>query len=287
MGGSEGSLNQDSLQKFWVGIKRFAPDCFPIDLGCYTLAMNSTTRRNRQTWDQVSDLFVNSSCLPIWGPFSVGQDLKLIPEIEGKTFLEIACGSGRSLRYVLDRRASKAYGLDFSEMQLAEAARFNSEYIQAGKLQLIRSAMEERIDIEPVDVVFSIYGIGWTDDPKKTFSNVASYLKPGGLFIWSWEHSIFADVAWDDGQYVVVRSYHDEGPVTIKDWMKQGCDVSLTHRRSSTWFSLLREAGLDVDGYFEPAPIDAKYGHDHAAEYYSIQKARVIPSSFIFVCRKK
>ena len=249
--------------------------------------MSASTQRNWKTWNQVSDLFVNSSCLPTWGPFSVGQDLNLIPEIEGKTFLEIACGSGRSLKYVLDRGARKAYGLDFSEMQLAEAAAFNSEHIQAGKLQLIRSVMEERIDIEPVDVVFSIYGIGWTDDPEKTFSNVASYLKPGGLFIWSWEHSIFADVAWDDGQYVVVRSYHEEGPVTIKDWKKQGCDVSLTHRKSSTWFRLLREAGLEVDGYYEPEPIDAQYGHDLPAEYYSIQKAGVIPSSFIFVCSKK
>jgi hypothetical protein len=40
-------------------------------------------------------------------------------------------------------------------------------------------------------------------------------------------------------------------------------------------------------GYHEPEPINLSRGHTDPTKYYSIQKAKKIPSSFIFVCKKK
>ena len=143
---------------------------------------NKIISENKSTWDIVADLFVNSSALPVWGPFGIGDDLNLIPEIKGKTFLEIGCGSGRSIKYLTENGAKKVYGLDLSPKQIEEATAHNQEEIKQNKVQLIRGSMEEKIKIKPVDFVFSIYAIGWTPEPEKHLkifthiSNQAGYL---------------------------------------------------------------------------------------------------------------
>ena len=147
--------------------------------------------------------------------------------------------------------------------------------------------MENKLDIEPVDVVFSIYGIGWTADPMTTFKNIYSYLKPGGQFIWSWDHSFFSDVVYKESQFVVDHSYHNEDLIVLPNWKKkEGATAYLTYRKVSTWFQLLKDAGFDVIGYHEPKPKTLERGSEDPARYYSIQKAETIPCSFIFVCKK-
>lgn len=242
---------------------------------------------NRQTWNTVCDLFAEASALPFWAPFGVGDDLGLLPDLAGKTILEIACGSGRSLKYLTDHGARKAYGLDLSDEQIKEAARYNAQAIADGKIQLFRGRMEDRVEIEPVDHVFSVYGFGWTPDPKTSLANVYAYLKPGGTFTWSWDHTFFSDIAYEDGRYVVHHAYHEELPVEIVDWKRKGCVARLTYRKTDTWFRLLLEAGFEIIGYHEPKPKSLRHAHAELERYYSLQKAELVPASFIFVCRKK
>jgi ubiquinone/menaquinone biosynthesis C-methylase UbiE len=45
------------------------------------------------------------------------------------------------------------------------------------------------------DLVFSIYGLGWTTDMPVTLALVERYLRPGGCFIVSGEHPCTA--AWN------------------------------------------------------------------------------------------
>lgn len=241
---------------------------------------------NQRTWDVVADLFLDASALPIWGPFGIGGDLNLVPEVQGKTFLEVCCGSGRSMRYLTELGAKRVYGLDVSQKQLNEVAAYNHEALRHGRITLMHSPMEQRIDIEPVDIAFSIYGIGWTPEPERTLQNIYSYLKPGGLFIWSWDHTFFTDVKYEDGVLKLVYSYHDENPVVLKDWKREGTNAHVTYRKTSTWFQLLRKAGFEVIGYHEPKPKNLDRGFDDPKKYYSIQKAEKVPATFIFVCKK-
>lgn len=241
---------------------------------------------NQKTWDTVADAFINASALPVWGPFGIGDDLNLIPEIKGKTFLEIGCGSGRSIKYLTDNGAKKVYGLDLSSKQLEEATAHNKKEIDNGKVELIQSPMEERINIEPVDFAISVYALGWTPEPEITLKNIHSYLKPGGLFIWSWDHTIFTNIKYQDGKFVVVYSYHEENLLEVKDWTKEGATAHMTYRKTSTWFQHMRNSGFEVIAYHEPKPKDMNWGHENPLKYYSIQKASLIPCSFIFVCKK-
>lgn len=70
--------------------------------------IQSIITENQKAWDVVADLFAEASALPVWGPFGIGADLNLIPEIKDKTFLEIACGSGRSIKYLTGQGAKKS-----------------------------------------------------------------------------------------------------------------------------------------------------------------------------------
>ncbi|MEK7646300.1 MAG: class I SAM-dependent methyltransferase [Patescibacteria group bacterium] len=248
--------------------------------------MDKIISENEKTWDMVSDHFVDACSLPIWGPFGVGQDLDLIPDIQGKTFLEVGCGSGRSIKYLIEQGAQKVYGLDISAMQLKEAHNFNKDLVQQGKVQLIKGRMEDPFNIDPVDLVFSIYGIGWTLDPESTFKNICSCLKHGGIFVWSWDHSFFNNVEYKNGEYSITRSYHDETPFTRKNWKKEGATATVVYRKTSTWFRLLKNAGFEVVGYHEPQPRNTRHGSGDPHRHYSIEKAKMIPATCIFVCRK-
>jgi SAM-dependent methyltransferase len=248
--------------------------------------MQNITSENEKTWDAVADHFTEASALPVWGPFGIGDDLNLIPEIKGKTFLEVGCGSGRSIKYLTDNGARAVYGVDISSVQLKEAERFNKKEIEEGRVHLIKGRMEDKLTIPTVDLVFSVYALGWTSDPETTLRHIASYLHKGGLFIWSWDHSLFTDVSYEEGKYVVAHAYHDETPLVRKDWKKEGTTVHITYRKTSTWFQLLRNAGFDIIAYHEPAPKNMSRGHDDPSKYYSFQKAEKVPASFIFVCRK-
>lgn len=249
--------------------------------------MDSKTKTNNKTWNGVADLFFEASSLPTWGPFSVGKNLKLIGKIKGKTYLEICCGSGRSIKYLTDRGAKKVTGLDFSKTQIDEAKKYNKNKISSGSVTLIQTAMEAKVEVEPVDIVFSVYGVGWTLNPKKTFTNIYSYLKPGGKFIWSWDHTFFTNVEYEKGKFFTKYSYHDEKEIKIKNWKREGFTAHIIYRKTSTWFKLLQEAGFEIVGYYEPEPIDLARAHSDPKKYYSIQKAKLIPSSFIFECVKR
>jgi len=252
--------------------------------------MDSASNRieqNRSTWNQVCSLFANASSLPFWGPFGIGDDLDLIPNIQGKTFLEVGCGSGRSMKFLLDHGAKSVYGLDISDGQIEEARRHLAQEIKDGRAYLIRESMEERVAMEQVDTIFSIYGIGWTHDPEKTLANIHAYLKPGGRFIWSWDHAFFTNIGYEDGKYVVRHSYHDEELRELKNWKKEGCTASIIYRKTDSWFRLLLAAGFEIVGYHEPKPKNLYRAHAEPERYYSFQKAEQVPASFIFVCSKK
>lgn len=95
----------------------------------------------------------------------------------GKRVLEIGCGNGHSLKYAADSGASDLWGLDISANQIQQTKNYLES--QGVKANLICSPMENECDL-PIgyfDLVFSVYGIGWTTNLDKTFKLINSYLK--------------------------------------------------------------------------------------------------------------
>jgi SAM-dependent methyltransferase len=162
---------------------------------------------NRAGWDRVAPMFHGGTALPEYGPLAPTEDsLGLLDGNTDLCALELGCGSGHSLRYLAERGARELWGLDLSPVQIAFAQETLRPF--ASRVRLIESPMEvdPGIPTGHFDLVYSIYGLGWTTDLRATMDLVARYLRAGGAFLVSGEHPVYSCLGWNGTQYTVSDS---------------------------------------------------------------------------------
>lgn len=235
---------------------------------------------NKKGWDHIADNWFGSTSLPTYAPLMpTEEELNLLGEIKNKKVLDIGCGSGHSLAFMGDKGASELWGLDISISQIDNARQYLNKKKYSSKL--FRSPMEENPGIPQgyFDIVYSIYAFGWTIDLKKSIELVASYLKPGGIFVFSWDHPITPCIESKEGKLYLSKSYHNEG---LDDLVKGNQHMKLRRWKLSSYVNTLRECGMIIDQIVE----DVREGiagkeHETSDKYYSEHKASYIPLSFI------
>jgi SAM-dependent methyltransferase len=244
---------------------------------------------NRNAWNHVAPLFYARTALPEYGPLtSTEHDLQLLDRLEGLRALELGCGSGHSLRYLADRGASEVWGVDLSPVQL-DYARVTLRGVSAS-VHLIESAMERDSGLPSnhFDLVFSIYGIGWTTDLDATMRLVATWLRPGGRLVLSGEHPLYSCVGWSGTQYTIAGSYFAEGPQEHASWKGNKVPTVLQRRTLATFINAVIAAGLRLEALVEPPPNTAAVKDEHRdpARWYSVDRARLVPTTFIIKATK-
>jgi SAM-dependent methyltransferase len=175
------------------------------------------------------------------------------------------------------------WGLDFSDEQL----RFTKDLLEQKKIpaKLCLSSMDENPGIPEnyFDLVISIYSLGWTPDLAHTLQLIYSYLKPGGVFLFSWEHPVYRSLRYEGGlgKYVFEDSYFDEGPVLDPSW--KGVEIVINHRKLSTYLNAIVQSGLVLEQVIESEPnITLAREQDFDPEkWYSLPRARLMPTTFI------
>jgi SAM-dependent methyltransferase len=242
---------------------------------------------NRAGWDQVAERFYGGTALPRYGPLAPTEEtVQLLEPLHGTRVLELGCGSGHSLLYLAERGAAELWGLDLSSTQLAFAA----DLLQChqAQLHLFESPMEVNpgVPMSCFDLVISIYALGWTTDLPATLALVAGYLKPGGCFVFSWEHPVYSCLGYADKQFIIKQPYTHEGPLELDSW----CGVPIVqHKRTlATYINAVVQAGLQLERLVE-AEFNAKLAeHSHAdpARWYSAPRAQMMPTTFIVKARK-
>ena len=109
-----------------------------------------------------------------------------------------------------DNGAAELWGLDISASQLGRT----KDFLEAHKInaKLVCSPMEDKCGLpaDYFDLVYSVYGIGWTTDLDKTFQNIHSYLKKDGVFVFGWSHPIHKCVSVENGRLIFSNSYFNE-----------------------------------------------------------------------------
>jgi hypothetical protein len=136
------------------------------------------------------------------------------------------------------------------------------------------------------DLVFSIYGIGWTTDLAATLALTYEYLSPGGCLLISGEHPAYSSVEWNGAEYVVTAPYVAEGPCEYSSW--KGVPVVIQRRTIGTFVREITRAGLHIETLIE-TPLSAsaiEEGHADPARWYSVPRATLIPTTFILKARK-
>lgn len=186
--------------------------------------------QNKSSWDAIADDWFGSTALPEWGPSVPNEnELRLLENLSGKTVLDIGCGSGHSLKWCMEQGVSELWGLDLSTRQLDLADGVLGDFPHT----LRNQPMEDATDIPEnyFDVVYSDYAIGWTVDIEQTFRNVASYLKPGGIFVFSWDHPLMHCVEAIEGEAIFTGCYLEEDMFSFEKGNKP---VTLQNRKFST-----------------------------------------------------
>jgi SAM-dependent methyltransferase len=242
-------------------------------------------RINQKGWNKVAPIFHGGTALPKYGPLAPTEsELNLIPDLNDKRVLELGCGSGHTLSYLWENKnAHELWGLDISEEQI----RFTKELLNEKNIpvKLLLASMDENPGIPEnyFDLVVSIYSLGWTPDLFRTLSHVHSYLKPGGVFIFSWEHPVYHCLQYDAdlGKYILERSYVKEGPEVHPSW--KGVEIIINSRKLSTYLNALVQSGLVFEQLIESEPnLDLAREQDFGPEkWYSVPRAQLIPTTFI------
>ncbi len=201
-------------------------------------------------------------------------------EVAGKKVLEIGCGTGHSLQYIGERGASELWGIDITREQINKAELHLKTCNLTAKL--ICSSMEEECGLpeDYFDFVYSVYGIGWTTDLEGTFRRIASYLKKGGVFIFSWSHPIHKCVAAEDDMLVFKKCYFDESWYSVS--VGEGV-LSLSDRKLSTYINALARAGFIIEQLIEESDEDILKSKDNSFA----KKASMLPVTFVIKAVKK
>ncbi len=238
---------------------------------------------NRYGWDRISKGGSWSGVtLPQWGVWAPNEEELHMLDVDGKKVLEIACGAGKSLLYVSEKNAKEVWGLDISQVQLEKARKLLAEHKVTA--QLFHSPMELNPGIPEhyFDCVYSVYGIGWTQDLDKTVSLIARYLKTNGIFVFSWDNPMLPCIDTINGQYVLNQSYLEE-PVRYKK--KRGEDIVLKKWKLSSYINALARHGFKIEQLVEKSSQNSDYAvFDH--QYYSEHKAQYLHHSFVIRARK-
>lgn len=235
---------------------------------------------NTEFWSTIGSEFLGVTALPDWGGFFPSEDkIKLLGDLSGKRVLEIGCGNGHSLKYAADSGASDLWGLDISANQIQHTKNYlESKGVNAN---LICSPMENECDlpIDYFDLVFSVYGIGWTTNLDRTFKLINSYLKKDGEFVFGWSHPVHKCVSVENGRFVFINSYFNEG------WYRADMrdkEIMLSNRMLSTYINTLASNGFVIEKLAEETDREKAIEADNDFG----RKALMLPTVFVIKARK-
>ena len=237
-------------------------------------------KKNTEFWSTIGSDVLGATALPSWGNFFPSEDkLHLLGDLSDKSVLEIGCGNGRSLKYVSDSGAAELWGLDISADQIARTGSYLKA--QGVDVKLVCSAMEEECGLptDYFDLVYSVYGIGWTTSLDKTFKRIHSYLKKDGVFVFGWSHPIHKCVSVEDGRLIFSNSYFNE------EWYRAEMgdkEIMLSNRMLSTYINSLVNCGFVIEKLTEEIDRERATASDNDIG----RKALMLPTVCVINARK-
>jgi malonyl-CoA O-methyltransferase len=135
--------------------------------------------------------------------------LDLLPAIQGRAALDLACGSGRMLRHLIERGAAPVVGLDLS------GAMLNRARSVAGNL--VRADMRF-LSLRPktFDLVTCSLAVGHVRELHTVLKEMARVAVPGGTIVYSDLHPAGVTLGWkrtfrdqNGREFSVKHHFHD------------------------------------------------------------------------------
>lgn len=241
---------------------------------------------NKKGWNELvkNDSLYSNTSLPEYGPYMNNEEkLNLLKDIKDKKVLELGCASGKSLEYLSKLGAKELWGLDISEEQIKKA-----KELDIPNSNFIVSPMEEKNNIPTnyFDYVLSLYSIGFSSNPIKTFELSNKYLKNGGKFIMCWIHPFFNCIGVENDRLVVTRNYIEEDNIKIIKGTKE-VELMQNNLKISTIINGLINSGMEIDKIIEENPIEKNGIGNYKSPMFDERKLKFAPTTLIIVAHKK
>ncbi|MBE6902400.1 MAG: class I SAM-dependent methyltransferase [Ruminococcaceae bacterium] len=184
---------------------------------------------------------------------------ELLPDLTGKTVLDLGCGCGKNCVDFIRRGAERVVGIDISEKMLAVArAKSVHKNIKYRRLSMTEiSALDMKFDL-----VYSSLAIHYVEDFSRLMRDICALLNEGGILLYSQEHPIVTAAISsenahfnynDSGERVsyTFSDYNRAGKRT-KSWIVDG--VVKYHRPMGQLLTDIIDSGLSLKKVVEPVP---------------------------------
>lgn len=181
---------------------------------------------------------------------------EMLPDLKGKSVLDLGCGYGWHCRYARERGASSVVGLDLSENMLQRAREMTDDPAITYRCQAIEDLHGEDGSF---DVVLSSLALHYVEDMNLVAKHIYKLLSPGGHFVLSVEHPIFTSRGNQDWHYGADGS-REHWPVDgyAMEGRRQtrflDADVIKYHRTVSSYVNALIQAGFAIGELRESVP---------------------------------
>lgn len=181
---------------------------------------------------------------------------KLLPNVEGKSVLDLGCGYGWHCRYAVEQGAKSVIGIDLSEKMLKEAKdRTNDE-----RIVYMRGAIEDiNFEKESFDLIISSLAFHYIKSFELISEKLFHILKHKGGLVFSVEHPVFTafgnqDWIYDEKGNKIhwpVDNYFIEGS---REATFLGQRIIKYHRTLTTYINSLINNGFTIKKVIEPLP---------------------------------
>lgn len=185
---------------------------------------------------------------------------KLLPEMAGKSVLDLGCGYGHNCLDFVKRGAKEVVGVDISEKMLGVAKTESAHE----KIRYINMSMTDIGSLEQgFDVIYSSLAFHYVEDFAGFARDMFKVLNSGGWLLFSQEHPIPTATVGGKGHFNLDEK-GERASYTFSDYNRQG-------KREITWFvdgvvkyhrtlghiiTALAKAGFVIDTVEEPLPED-------------------------------
>ena len=176
---------------------------------------------------------------------------KMMPNIDGKTILDLGCGDGNMDKYFVKNGAKKVFALDISQNMINEAKKVNFDpkiTYQVKKMENLSSINQK------FDIVYSSLAFHYVKDFDKLITDIAKLLKKGGVLVFSQESPLLTALTFADEEqtkhiningkrYYLLSDYQNE---TARE--KRWNDVVVTkyHRTFAHVVNALIKNGINI-----------------------------------------
>ena len=183
---------------------------------------------------------------------------KLLPDLNGKSVLDLGCGYGHNCNDFVNRGAARVVGIDISEKMLAVA----KEESANDKIEYCNMSMTDISKLgETFDFIYSSLAFHYVEDFATFAKDMYSILNAGGQLLFSQEHPIITSTVDGAGHFnknengekvsYTFSNYNQPGERRVH-WYVDG--VIKYHRTFSNIINALANAGFVIEEVCEPVP---------------------------------